>query len=82
MPELPEVEMARRYLEATSLSQPIKTAKVKDARILNGVLPKMLSRACRGAVLLAFRHGKRLFLKLKDDLWLSLHLGLTANLSI
>ena len=81
MPELPEVEMARRYLEATSLYQLIKTAKVKDARILCGVSAQCLERSLQGLQFsLAFRHGKRLFLRLRDDLWLSLHLGLTGKL--
>jgi formamidopyrimidine-DNA glycosylase len=81
MPELPEVEMARRYLEATSLYQPIKTAKVKDARILNGVSAQGLELSLLGLQFsLVFRHGKRLFLKIQDELWLSLHLGLTGKL--
>jgi formamidopyrimidine-DNA glycosylase len=44
MPELPEVEMARRYLEATSLSQTIVAAKVKDPRILSGVSAKQIEQ--------------------------------------
>ena len=81
MPELPEVEMARRYLEATSLYQPIKTVKVKDVRILNDVSAQAVEQSLRGLQFsLAFRHGKRLFLKLQADLWLSLHLGLTGKL--
>jgi formamidopyrimidine-DNA glycosylase len=81
MPELPEVEMARRYLEATSLYQPIKAAKVKDARILSGVSAQSFEQSLPGLQFsLAFRHGKRLFLKLQDDHWLTLHLGLTGRL--
>ena len=34
MPELPEVEMARRYLEGAALHQTIETAEVRDERIL------------------------------------------------
>jgi formamidopyrimidine-DNA glycosylase len=34
MPELPEVEMARRYLQAKALHQTISSAEVKDKRIL------------------------------------------------
>jgi formamidopyrimidine-DNA glycosylase len=81
MPELPEVEMARRYLEATSLYQHIKTANVKDARILGSVSAQVIEQRLPGLQFsLAFRHGKRLFLKMRDDLWLSLHLGLTGKL--
>ena len=81
MPELPEVETTRIYLEATALLQPIKAAVVKDERILSGVTAKALELSLAGKQFLsARRHGKRLFLKLQDDLWLTLHLGLTGRL--
>jgi formamidopyrimidine-DNA glycosylase len=81
MPELPEVEMARRYLEATSLCQTIKMAQVNDDRILSGVSAGLLEQSLVGQQFhSAYRHGKRLFLSLKEDLWLTLHLGLTGRL--
>ena len=81
MPELPEVEMARRYLEATALHQTIQAAKVRDGRILAKVSAKDLVGALAGKQFhCASRHGKRLFLKLHDSLWLTLHLGLTGRL--
>jgi formamidopyrimidine-DNA glycosylase len=81
MPELPEVEMARRYLEATSLHQTIQAAMVKDGRILAKVPAKDLEEALAGKQFhCASRHGKRLFVKLHDSLWLTLHLGLTGRL--
>ncbi|MDQ1262568.1 MAG: DNA-(apurinic or apyrimidinic site) lyase [Euryarchaeota archaeon] len=81
MPELPEVEMTRRYLQATSLHQTIRAAEVKDERILAGVSARELEKALTGKQFhCAMRHGKRLFLKLNDSLWLSLHLGLTGKL--
>jgi len=81
MPELPEVEMARRYLEATALHQTIQAAEVKDGRILARVSARELEEALAGKQFrCASRHGKRLFLKLHDSLWLALHLGLTGRL--
>jgi formamidopyrimidine-DNA glycosylase len=81
MPELPEVEMARRYLEATSLCQTIKAAKVLDERILNSVSAELLEQSLVGLQFhSAYRYGKRLFLELNLDLWLTLHLGLTGRL--
>jgi formamidopyrimidine-DNA glycosylase len=81
MPELPEVEMARRYLEATSLSQTIVAAKVKDPRILFGVSAKQIEQTLAGRKFNSVsRHGKRLFLNLGEDLCLTLHLGLTGDL--
>ena len=35
MPELPEVETFKRYLDRTSLNQEIKDLKVNDTRILD-----------------------------------------------
>jgi formamidopyrimidine-DNA glycosylase len=81
MPELPEVEAARRYLESTILLQPIRAAEVLDNRILSGVSPDALEISLAGKQFLSVqRHGKRLFLRLQDDLWLTLHLGLTGRL--
>ncbi len=55
MPELPEVEMARRYLQATALHQTIQAAKVKDGRILARVSARELEEALAGqAVSLCF----------------------------
>jgi formamidopyrimidine-DNA glycosylase len=81
MPELPEVEKARRYLEATSLLQTIREAEVKDERILAKVSAERLHECMPGQQFrYVLRHGKRLFLKLHDSLWLALHLGLTGRL--
>ncbi len=81
MPELPEVEMARRYLEATSLCQTIKIVRVLENRILSGISAGFLEQSLIGLQFhSAYRHGKRLFLSLKEDLWLTIHLGLTGRL--
>ena len=81
MPELPEVEMARRYLQATILLQPIRAVAVLDERILSGVSAEALELSLAGEQFISIqRHGKRLFLQLRDDLWLTLHLGLTGRL--
>lgn len=81
MPELPEVEMARRYLEATALRQTIRATEVKDERILAKVSARELEEALAGKQFdCAMRHGKRLFLKITETLYLTLHLGLTGRL--
>ncbi len=81
MPELPEVEMARRYLRATALHRTIRAAEVKDERILAGVSATKLEDNLAGKQFhCAIRHGKRLFLKITETLYLTLHLGLTGRL--
>jgi len=73
--------MARRYLEATSLCQTIKAAKVRDERILHRFSAELLEQSLVGLQFhSAFRHGKRLFLELNLNLWLTIHLGLTGRL--
>ena len=79
MPELPEVEMARRLLEAKALHHKITSVDVRDWRILNSVSAQDLKRALAGRQLCsALRHGKRLFLQIDSGLWLTLHLGMTG----
>jgi len=69
------------YLQATILLQPIRAAAVMDERILSGVSAKELELSLAGEQFMSVqRHGKRLFLQLQDDLWLTLHLGLTGRL--
>jgi formamidopyrimidine-DNA glycosylase len=81
MPELPEVEMARIYLQATIRLQPIRAVAVLDERILYGVSAEALELSLAGEQFISIqRHGKRLFLQLQEDLWLTLHLGLTGRL--
>jgi len=79
MPELPDVEVFRRYLEATSLHQEIKGLEVDDGRVIRGSLAE-LERSLRGKKLSAARrHGKHLFAA-ADGGWLELHFGMTGSL--
>jgi len=58
VPELPEVEMARRYLQAISLHRTILSARVLDGRILAGVTASRLEQALTGRQFdCALRHG-------------------------
>ena len=36
MPELPDLEVFKRYVDSTSLHQNIETIEVKDGRVLGG----------------------------------------------
>jgi formamidopyrimidine-DNA glycosylase len=81
MPELPEVEILRQYVEETSLQQIIDKVEVKDSRILEGISANDLATTMTGRQIQSTsRHGKLLFLKLEADLWLALHLGMTGSL--
>jgi formamidopyrimidine-DNA glycosylase len=81
MPELPEVETFKRYLDSTSLHQRIAGVEVRDAYVLKGVSARELARRLKGERFESSRrHGKHLFVRVDDDLWLRLHFGMTGSL--
>src|SRR5205814_3612515 len=81
MPELPDVETFRRYLNATSLHQRIIGVDVRSAYILKGVSARELARRLKGHCFESSRrHGKHLFVRADGDLWLRLHFGMTGSL--
>lgn len=79
MPELPEVETFKRYLNRTSLNQRITGVEVRDAYVLQGVSARELARRLKGRRFeSSHRHGKHLFVQAGDDFWLRLHFGMTG----
>lgn len=81
MPELPDVEVYRRYIDATSLHQTIEDVEVDDDKILDRVEKGELRRALQSRSFEnSRRHGKNMFISLGDELWLRLHFGMTGDL--
>jgi formamidopyrimidine-DNA glycosylase len=81
MPELPDVEAFKQYLDATSLHKSIGRSTVHDERILSGLSPQRLGRGLKGAEFQeSSRHGKYLFVKTSKGPWLLLHFGMTGEL--
>ena len=81
MPELPEVETFKRYLDSTSLHQRITSVEVRDAYVLQGISARELARRLKGRRFEnSRRHGKHLFVRADDELWLRLHFGMTGSL--
>jgi formamidopyrimidine-DNA glycosylase len=81
MPELPEVETFKRYLDSTSLHQRITGLEVRDAYILERVSARELARRLKNRRFEnTHRHGKHLFVRAGDELWLRLHFGMTGSL--
>jgi formamidopyrimidine-DNA glycosylase len=81
MPELPEVETFKRYLDSTSLHQRITGLEVRDAYVLKRVSTRQLARRLKGRRFEnSRRHGKHLFVRAGDKLWLRLHFGMTGSL--
>ena len=64
MPELPEVETFKRYLDSTSLNQPITHVEVRDAYVLKNVSARELRQRLKGRRFEnSSRHGKHLFVR-------------------
>jgi formamidopyrimidine-DNA glycosylase len=81
MPELPEVETFRQYLDDTSLHQRIAGVEVRDAYVLQGVSARELARRLKSRRFEnSCRRGKHLFVRTDDELWLRLHFGMTGSL--
>jgi formamidopyrimidine-DNA glycosylase len=82
MPELPDVELFRRYFETTSLQQPVEHVHVETPEMLKETSPQGLGRALKGHRFIETRrHGKYLFAGLDSGSWLLLHFGMTGYLS-
>lgn len=80
MPELPDVEVLRRYVEATSLHRRIEDLLLRE-NLVEGVTPQTIRNHLRGSRLDdTRRHGKHLFLHSSQDGWLRLHFGMTGTL--
>jgi formamidopyrimidine-DNA glycosylase len=81
MPELPEVESFRKYIVKTSLDKKIEVARLASPGMLLHTTEKNLIKVLQGNEFEStFRHGKFLFIKLKDHGNLMLHFGLTGDL--
>ena len=81
MPELPDVEAFKRYLDATGLHKTIKGVHVANRTILAAISGAKLAREVRGETIeRSRRHGKHLFAALGHEKWLTLHFGMTGHL--
>jgi formamidopyrimidine-DNA glycosylase len=81
MPELPEVERARRLLDRVAAGRSITRVKCADDSIVyEGVSAGRFRRALKGrTVIAAHRRGKHLFLELDQRPWPLFHFGMTGG---
>lgn len=82
MPELPEVEAARRLAMQVAVGRRIRAVRCADDPIVfEGVTPARVRRALLGRrVRAARRYGKHLWLELDRRPWPCLHFGMTGGL--
>jgi formamidopyrimidine-DNA glycosylase len=82
MPELPDVEVFRQYLNATSLRIRIESVEVRSRSILKGISARRLRESLEGHTLeTTRRHGKYLFVQLDNKKWLVFHFGMSGRLT-
>lgn len=82
MPELPDVEVFRRYFESTSLHQPIAEVSLLSQDLRHSVSEGELGDALTGEQFVrSARHGKYFFAQWSGGGWLMLHFGMTGYLS-
>jgi formamidopyrimidine-DNA glycosylase len=81
MPELPDVEIYKRYMDSKSLKHKIKSTEIKETKVLEGVSKKKLQDLIKDkSFQKTKRIGKNLLAMLDNNLWLRLHFGMTGYL--
>ena len=80
MPELPEVEIYRRYFESTCLNQAIRNIGFKDHKILSAGVDELEQALIGASFTGTVRIGKYLFAELSSGPYVLIHFGMTGNL--
>jgi formamidopyrimidine-DNA glycosylase len=81
MPELPDVEVFKSYLDATALHRKIENVAVPGTEMLEHLSAADLETALKGHTFRSTRrHGKYLFVQLDTGRWLVLHFGMSGFL--
>ena len=82
MPELPDVEIFKQYLDATALHQTVQAIDVRSRQVLQEISVQHLQQGLKGRCFeTTRRHGKNLFAGLDDGPWLWLHFGMMGDLT-
>jgi formamidopyrimidine-DNA glycosylase len=80
VPELPEVETFKRYVDSYTLHQIIKTIIIRDPRVLK-VTETYFKKSLTGKSFISTkRHGKYLFIKV-NSLFLIFHFGMSGDVA-
>lgn len=79
MPELPDVETYKRYLDSTSLNKKIDQVSEINKKILKNTSKKKLKESLiKTKFINTERHGKYLFLLNSKKIWTVVHFGMTG----
>jgi formamidopyrimidine-DNA glycosylase len=83
MPELPDVEIFRKYFDSTSLNKTIEKVEVPGPEMLSGVKKNELIKVLTGQKFItSARHGKYMFAAAQNKKVLVMHFGMTGYLKI
>jgi formamidopyrimidine-DNA glycosylase len=81
VPELPDVEIFRKYFNRTSLNKKVEKVEVAAERMLQDVSPRSLQLQLKNSIFTnTSRHAKYLFAHTDDNKLLVLHFGMTGSL--
>ncbi len=81
MPELPDVENYKQYIDSHALNQKIEKTKVLNTKILDNISKNNFSKKLKGQKFTETKRiGKNLFVKLSKKSYLLLHFGMTGQL--
>ncbi|QJD78320.1 Fpg/Nei family DNA glycosylase [Spirosoma rhododendri] len=81
MPELPEVEIRRQYLESSALYQPIQHIEVEDRKLLTTDYTQLQQALAGRQFIGTYRVGKNLFVYTDDPaVIVRMHFGMTGDL--
>ncbi|HEQ98946.1 MAG TPA: DNA-formamidopyrimidine glycosylase [candidate division Zixibacteria bacterium] len=81
MPELPDVEVFRKYLNRTALNRKIEKVEVRDKDVLGAHSARSLQMKLKGRKFKETeRRGKYMFVRFEKNAWLVLHFGMTGFL--
>lgn len=81
MPELPDVQVFKKYFDATSLHKKIVEVEQGDEGVLDQLSVRELDERLRGRTFTATRrHGKYLFGRFGEEGFLVMHFGMTGFL--
>lgn len=80
MPELPDVQIFRQYFARTSLHKKITHVDLKVTTLLKKVGKQTFIKTLKNnSFEKTYRHGKYLFVKLRDNKFLVIHFGMDGN---
>ncbi|MCF7889901.1 hypothetical protein K9M78_01630 [Candidatus Bipolaricaulota bacterium] len=79
MPELPDVEIFKRYFDSYGLDKKVEKVKIRSEQVLGNLRPKGLGAALTGKKFSSsLRHGKHLLVSTTGEEWLGFHFGMTG----